>query len=64
MLELHSFGSEDSKKGAYRRGKKESGVASSSQGSIDTSKTRGSFPMASFGSSSDRNVSARSDKQS
>lgn len=33
MLELHSFGSEDSKKGAYRRGKKDSGAAGSSQSS-------------------------------
>jgi hypothetical protein len=52
MLELSSFGGEEGKKGAYRRGKKEAGAAGTNQTSPDTSKTRGSFPMASFASTS------------
>lgn len=65
MLELSSFGNEEGKKGAYRRGKKESGQAAANQTSPDKSKTRGSFPMASFASTSQQsNSSARSSKDS
>lgn len=62
MLELSSFGDEG-KKGAYRRGKKDSGMAGTNQTSPDST-TRGSFPMASFSSSSQKsNMSATSSSQ-
>lgn len=63
MLELSSFG-EDGKKSAYRRGRKDAGTAGTSQSAFDSSKSRGSFPMASFSSTSQKsNESARSSSQ-
>merc|ERR1712086_544670 len=58
MLELSSFGGENTGSGAYRRGRRGDATTAAESGSARETQSRGSFPLASFAASSDNSNSS------